>query len=78
MLSLPELPLRLVVTMAMETLPLTHRPLRTQRSLPIHLWFVSGHKWYKYEGTVGGKEGMFQNGVKPFLERTLQPLVVVS
>ena len=79
LLSFPQLPFPLVITTAMETLPLSRRPIELIQSLlparpPFHLWFVGQRDWYECWDTLD-LPGDTQ-GVVTFVRRTAYPDVV--
>ena len=68
LIALLSTPIPLVVTMATEVLPLPYRPPHTITPSPLHLWFVSGRQWVRYNPA--------QNALELFLKRTKFPLSV--
>ena len=70
LIALLSAPIHLVVTMATEVLPLPYRPPHTITPFPLHLWFVSGRQWVRYNPA--------QNALELFLKRTKFPLSVSS
>ena len=66
--ALLSTPIPLVVTMATEILPLSHRPPHTITPSPLHLWFVSRRQWLRYNPA--------QTSLELFLQRTKLPLSV--
>jgi len=78
--SFIKLPYPLVVTTAVETLPLSRRPVQLILSLlpslpPFHLWFVGDHDWYECWDTAN-LPGDAQ-GVVKFFERTDYPDIIM-